>query len=253
MADPLAITSLVIELGSILKGLYEYGKKVKGAQAAIANLCSELAALQSILNDLENSMLDLSKAEFTTMRTMATTLVAGLTDRLEIKSGGFRRNIQALKFPFQEDSIKETLSKIERIKSWCLFVLMSDGHNTVSSLETGISNLTTLVQGDVRHRRERQDDKDNQNLRSLLAPVSPDNVHRRTCEAWRQTGSSSWFVGDVVTKWLESFDPAENVMVLVGKSGAGKSTLMSQAIEKCKQFAQVSDVIHSATSILPPI
>lgn len=104
MADPLSITGLVIELGSILKGLYEYGKKVKGAQSQIASLCSELvssleslkeiiwltdfqAALQSILTDLEGSMPDLAQAEFTTMRSMATALVNGLTARLEIKSG----------------------------------------------------------------------------------------------------------------------------------------------------------------------
>lgn len=119
---------------------------------------------------------------------------------------------------------------------------MSDGYTSVRSLQADLNALTSIVQDDVRYRRERQDNKENQNLRSLLAPVAPDNVNRQICQSWQHQGPSPWFTGDVVSKWLVSSDPAEQVMVLVGKSGAGKSTLISQAIEKCKKIAQVSVV-----------
>lgn len=123
---------------------------------------------------------------------------------------------------------------------------MNDEHSTSRSLQTDLKDLTTLVQDDVRSRRERQDDQANQVLRDMLAPVSPDDIHRQICQSWLQSRPSSWFIGDTFAKWLASTDPADQAMILAGKSGAGKSTLVSQAIEKCRKHAEADRSMHVA-------
>lgn len=250
MAEPLSLAGVVLQLGSILKELYEYGKRVKGAQSHILSLCSELAALKSILTDLqtqhESGTPGLREPEFSKMLSMATTLLDGLSYRLGPKISVRQRAMQSLKFPLEGDALKETLSRLERIKSWFLLILMSDEYATSKSLQADLQALTVLFQDDLRERRRREGEQDSEKLRDLLAPVSPDIVHRQACESWQHSGPSSWFVDDVVTKWLTRDDPGERVMVLTGKSGAGKTTLISQAIERCKQHTFTDYSTHVA-------
>ncbi len=173
----------------------------------------------------------------------AHTLVTSIAKQLETKQGVRQRAMQAMKYPFEEGAIKETLAKLERLKSWFLLALMTEERSTSRSLQREVQTPAGMVEGDIARREQLQQDEAATRLRAALAPVSPEMYHRRACANWTETGQSSWFLSGPVVTWLDSPDSTQHkrVKLLAGKSGAGKTTLMSQAVERCKEFAAQHD------------
>ena len=241
MADPLSTTGLAIQAGALMRQLYDYGKSVKGAQKQIIVLCSELAALKSILADLQSQndsgTISLAQQDHADMLSMAHALMSDLSKRLRVKSSSFQRALQSLKFPLDEDTRRDALAKLERLKSWFMLALMSEEQSTSKAMQNDLDVLRELIRSDITERKQHKDEQDDRRLRAFLAPVSPDNVHRKACESWKDTPPSSWFIDGPVSEWISSTD---RVMILIGKSGAGKTTLISQAIEKTKEYAEAN-------------
>ena len=243
MADPLSITGLVLQLGSVLKQLYEYGKKVSEAKGRLLSLCSELAAFKSVLTDVEpiykHNTADLDKFNVTDMIVEANVLVDDLAKQLSIKQTPAKRAMQFLKFPLNETFINEVLSKLERWKSTLLLALMTEEHSISTLMHSDVKALKELVEDDVGSRKAHQKELQIEKLVTSVAPISPDNPHRKACERWKADGRSSWFLDGPVTAWARGVKESERMMMLMGKSGAGKTTLLSQAIEKVRSDAKI--------------
>lgn len=241
MPDPISIAGIVLQLGSLLKQLYDYGKSVKSAQKDILHLCTELGALKSILGDVqaarETDAADGPGKEFLEMLSMAHGLVDSLCERFKARTSLRGKAMQSLKFPFDEDALTSIFAKLERLKSWFLLSLMTEQQSMSRSLQANVEDLKEIVQDDIAERNHYRKEQGKEKLHNFLAPVSPNAAHRRACECWKGSGPSSWFVDRLVTLWLSNTAETQRVLILDGKSGAGKTTLLSQAIEEAKARA----------------
>ena len=109
-------------------------------------------------------------------------------------------------------------------------------------MHSDVKALKEIVEDEVSYRKSHQKELQLEKLISSIAPVSPDNPHRKACERWKKEGQSSWFLDGPITVWTKGIQESERMMILTGKSGAGKTTLLSQAIEK---------IMHRTPSLYP--
>lgn len=239
MADPASITGLIFNIGSLLKYLYQYGKEVKSAQKEARDLCAELQALKGILSDVSSEQYAKNQ-DFREMLRNTKFIVEGLLHKLEPPDTKSGRLVQSLRWPLDSSGVKDALSKLERIKSWFLMILMVDSRSTSVELHDEMRALTTLVKDEVEHRKQRQSSDVHDRLCSKLAPVTPSVAHSKACKAWQGTDSGSWFLDGPFATWLNNKRPNQSLLVLSGKSGCGKTTLFSHAVEKAKAVCEKS-------------
>lgn len=186
MADPVSISGLVLELGSVIKKLYVYGKAVKDAQWDIIDLCGELSSLKSVLADLRihpsHSSIQPVAPEVQLSLASAKAIVDDLSEKLRPRTAGTtRRVLQSLTWPFDHASVKSTLAKLERLKSRFLLKLMTDSHSSTEDLRLDIANLTTVVEDEFADRKQEREASVLEVIRKHLAPVSSQSAHNRAC------------------------------------------------------------------------
>lgn len=233
MADPISISSIVLQIGSLIQNLYQYGRAAQNAQTDILKLCGELSALKSVLSDFEARWP--LPTEVVTERLQTTTiLISRIAQDLEPRSRKHERLLQSLKWPYNGAQVSRALAEIERLKSWFLLRMMTDTHSDTKNIQAGLNALTLTVQGDVSERRLELASQNLVAIRKLLAPISPNVMHKKSCETSFDTPSGSWLLEGKFKEWLSSDDPLKRALVLTGRSGSGKTTIMSQAVEHAR-------------------
>jgi hypothetical protein len=245
MADPLSIAGLAIQIGSIVKELYQYGRQAKAAQNDLVGLCSELLVLKSVINDLEteHSTGNEITREPDYLETIQSTqdLIEALSSRLRSKETSKGRLIQSLRWPFDSNEVQATIAKIERLKTWFLLRLMTDARKTNSDVQASMRGLQDLLVADIEHRRDESSVQSIQAIKKQLAPTPADGVHEEACKTWTGSAAGEWFTDHLLRKWLSS-ETTRRVLVLEGKSGSGKTTIMSRAISNAlRDYGSSSD------------
>ena len=242
MADPVSITGIVLQVGSLVQSLYEYGKAVRYAQKDIVRLCSELSALKSVLSDLESRSDQHVEATKERLETTQS-LMSDIIQELAPKTRKYERGLQSLKWPFSEAQVRITLDRIERLKSWFLLRMMTDTHSETRTIQANLNTLKLAIEEDASERRLQLAYQHTNAIRKLLAPVSPSVMHRKSCEISSETPSGSWLLEGKCKQWLSSNNPSERVLVLTGRSGSGKTTILSQAVEHARVLTASSPSI----------
>ncbi len=253
MADPVSAIGLALQVGELIKNLYDYGNGVKNAQKDIIGICGELTALKSILemycrygsNETTSAPEEFQKMLLATRQTLLE-----LAKMATPKASGPGRALQSLALPFSSSIMRDRLVKLERMKTWFLMATVMSSKVTADKIYDEMVRLTELLnlaqlQRDNAHRE--QDWEEYRGLLGLIAPASPDAAHSRACQYWQSTTTGSWFCKGELKAWMENSDEEQyRTLVLSGRSGSGKTILMSRAIEKLKMYAENQSHIRMA-------
>ncbi|KAJ5735532.1 uncharacterized protein N7483_000657 [Penicillium malachiteum] len=233
MADPISVTSLVLDVGHILASLIKYAKTVQVASVEIRRLSEELFALKGILEHVaahmpghlatDEDVGTKKESEFdygimTKVLHATNEFLQSIITELNITKAGLKRVTQKLQWPFTQERVKDQLAHLERIKSWLVLVLVSDQSLAYKSFQEDIGDLTTDGE-----------------LFKWIAPVNAASSHLRALDQHRP-GTSGWFVDGILKKFLWNTD-GKQVLFISGKSGSGKTTLLAQAINSLSSLA----------------
>lgn len=254
MADPVSITSLVLDASRVLSYLISYGRDLQSARTEPRKLSEELFALKGILEHLS------AQIEETPPRSCSDTLnpdllgnvlhstrelLHSLLRDLEEPKTKFKRLGKRLEWPFTQKEFDKHLSRLERVKSWLLLVLVADNASLDRALHTEMGDLARSLREDLHIRSQERIQSANRDLFRWLAPVDPATVHLR---AWRsrEIGTGKWFIDGYFKDWLRRNSAQKKIIFLVGKcmamlyswlpvlpanswsiAGAGKTTLLS--------------------------
>jgi hypothetical protein len=245
MADPVG---LCLSITTLVNQLYDYGSAVKAAQRDVTALCAELSALRStfeLLSTQDRAADQNNHGEFQSMLQSTELLLDGLSSKVGKKDTTLQRRMQSLKWPFNAGDIRETLLKLERLKSWFLLSFAVDDRRSSDSLHAQMKELADALRTDNLQRQHRDMTSVEASVRAALETVSPESAHRRACRSWQGTQSGLWFCDGPLKTWLGEKTPKRRIMLLTGKSGAGKTTLLSRAVE-CATQSAADDSLHVA-------
>ncbi|KAJ5220394.1 hypothetical protein N7468_009598 [Penicillium chermesinum] len=236
MPDPLAITSLVLEVGKIVADLIKYGKAVKSAQSDVAKLTEELLALKGILEQLSAQAKGEDNATITdphylkdALLETETTLQSLLSD-LGPPTSRLGQIKRKLEWPFARDTFEAHIARIERTKSFLMMILMSDARALQQDMHGRISDLTRRLEEDLQVRKDEKISVAHRELCKWISPVDTASVHRRAAKE-RVHNTGAWFREGIFKDWLQQKGPAKQILFLQGKSGAGKTTLFSNIVD----------------------
>ncbi|KAJ6021911.1 hypothetical protein N7540_007415 [Penicillium herquei] len=250
MADPISVTSLVLDVGHILARLIKYAKTVQIANVEIRRLSEELFALKGILEHVvahtpghlatDEDMRMKQESEFdyelmTKVLHATNEFLQSIIIELNIPKTGLQRVTQKLKWPFTQERVKDQLAHLERIKSWLVLVLVSDQSLAYRSFQEDISDLISTLKRDLQIREQERHQTADRELFQWIAPVNPASSHLRALDQ-HQPGTSGWFVDGILKKFLGNTD-GKQILFISGKSGSGKTTLLAQAINSLSSVA----------------
>ena len=223
--DPISITGLVIEVSHVLSCLIRYGKAVQTAKSEIRKLSEELFTLKGILEHLAAQIDDVAKWEEAetspfdrdvmarVLRTTNEFLQSFLVD-LETSETKFKRLKQTLKWPFTQTQVIEHLTRLERVKSWLILVLMADQHSVDREMQQEIRDLTNTLKEDLRIRAQERNQFFNRELLHWIAPVNPESSHLRASKR-HKNGTGRWFVDGHLKSFLNQEE--NRCLFLLGK------------------------------------
>lgn len=148
MADPVSITSLILEVSKILSSLVAYAKSVQGAMSEMRKLSEELFALKGILGHLSLEIgIDVQTGQqagsVSSFNSEALTRVLQTTNEFlqsllhDLRATKFKRLKQKLEWHFTQEQVNSYLAQLERVKSWLILV-----HN--SAMLERLANLSSM-------------------------------------------------------------------------------------------------------------
>lgn len=250
MADPLSIAGLIVGLSDLIDKLYHYGKRVKNAKADIALLCSELSALQNVLEhvkkraqELEGGSDDKDFAETVTSKQFVSVtqdahhFVSKLFEDLGAPRNAFHRATQLMKWPFTKKDLEERLQWLRRANSWYTLAMLADQSAGFDRLFEELHGFREVIIQDQSARRlqeeQRAEGEAIGQVLQALSSVDLETLHEQTRVDWLpETGM--WFLDGEFEEWLQNRKSVKRLLWLQGQSGAGKTTLFSQAVETAK-------------------
>ncbi|KAJ5142809.1 uncharacterized protein N7515_001596 [Penicillium bovifimosum] len=246
--DPISITGLVIEVSHVLSSLIRYAKTAQNAKPEVRKLSEELFTLKGILEHLaaqsehtpkwqESDKVNFDRDVMGRVLHTTNELIQSLLAGMETAETKFKRLKQTLKWPFTQKEILEHLTRLERVKSWLILVLMADQNSADRDIQHELRDLTSAVKEDLQIRVQERNQVANKLLFQWMAPVSPESSHLRASKSLK-IGTGGWFVDGHLRKFLDQDE--KRALFLVGKSGTGKSTLFAQAADKLIYMASQS-------------
>jgi hypothetical protein len=223
--DPISITGLVIEVSHVLSSLIRYAKTAQNAKSEVRKLSEELFALKGILEHLaaqtddDPNLKASEKASFdrdVMGRVLHTTneLLRSLLADLETAETKFKRLKQTLKWPFTQKEVIDHLTRLERVKSWLILVLIADQNSADRDIQHEIRDLTSAVKEDLQIRVQERSQMANKRLFQWMAPVSPESSHLRASKRLK-IGTGKWFVDGHLKDFLDQDE--KRALFLVGK------------------------------------
>lgn len=251
--DPLSIgfgvAGLVPLVASAIKLARSYWAGVRGAKEKVATLITELEALHSNLNALQN-LLDSKGPESEPSASDQSSVLMSCSTACRVKldvlvqkldrPGIAKSKMSVLKWPFEEKEYNETISELRSLTTWMQFSLSIGGYRLLSSSSTEV--LETLRQ-QLRHFEEikehqiglRRDLEHQQNLsqdlkrekQDLLNWLSVLNVQAQhdKIHAARTQNTGSWFLQDEdFLRWRDD-RAGSHLLWCHGLPGSGKTVL----------------------------
>ncbi|RAK73166.1 uncharacterized protein BO72DRAFT_531283 [Aspergillus fijiensis CBS 313.89] len=246
MADPISITSLIIDVGDLIHRLLTYAKKGRDASSDIRRLTEELFGLKGILEHLNSQFESSSPPETEKLASAAPEPLKSTLDKasesvqfllqdLEEPASRLRRLKQKLEWPFTQEQFTTHLTRLERVKSWLILLLTSDNLAFQRDLHGKITRLARSLEVDLKIRDDEKTRAAHNELLRWLAPVSPFSIHQQVSRD-RVDHTGKWFV-HTFKDWIMSDVVDRNILCLLGKSGIGKTTLFAHAVD---QLAAIS-------------
>lgn len=220
-----------MDVGHILASLINYAKSVQGAKSEMRKMSEELFALKGVLEHLASQSSEDTKqpqsggsessGQFNRdimARVLSTTkeFLQTLLADLETPATKFKRLKQKLEWPFTQDQVNTHLTKLERVKSWLILVLMADHASGDRDLQREMSTLTSSLKEDLRIRNQERSQMANKELFKWIAPASPANSHLRASKA-KRIGTGKWFIDGHLKRWLRDWKDQSRILFLVGK------------------------------------
>ncbi|PYI17905.1 hypothetical protein BO99DRAFT_336654, partial [Aspergillus violaceofuscus CBS 115571] len=223
MADPLSITSLIIDVGDLIHRLLTYAKKVRDASSDIRRLTEELFGLKGILEHLSSQFESSSPPETRKLASVATDSLNSTLEKanesvqlllldLEEPTSRLKRLKQKLEWPFTQEQFATHLTRLERVKSWLIIVLSSDSLAIQRDLHGKITSLATSLEAELKIRDEEKVQAAHNDLLRWLAPVSPVSIHQQISR--------------------DRVDCTGNFLL----AGIGKTTLFAHAVDELAAF-----------------
>lgn len=240
MADPVSITSLVLEIGHVVSSLIRYAKDLRGARSEPRKLTEELFALKGILEHLHpsaqqfeekkpppppyrpNTALDPSTLD-NVLRSTSEFLHTLLTE-LEEPETRFKGLKQRLEWPFTQKEFNAHLTRLERVKSWLILGMVADNAALDRDLYREMENLASCMKEDLYLRGQERMKSANRDLVGWLAPVEPGNAHLKASKR-TEIGTGRWFIDGYFKDWLRGDEDAVKIVFLMGKCMSGSNAL----------------------------
>jgi len=252
MADPISITGLVVGVSQVIFAAAKYAGQVKQADDDIEALLKELLELKGVLVQIQSQPNSTDSTLQETLRSPASEnilrtcheCVQELLEKLQAKSGSVKGKIQKFVWPFSKDSLSERITKLERIKSGLILMIVSVLTSSSNSILTKLSKVMETLTKDLEDRDMQARREMRRKIFEKLAPVDPELTHAR-CLGLTHPGTGEWFLKGPFEQWLRML-PRKRVLWLCGKSGAGKTILFSNAVERLRRTKGSQDNIASA-------
>jgi CheY-like chemotaxis protein len=216
MTDPVSITGLLITVGHLVSTLYEYGKDVKQARSDINDLTTEVLVLRGILQQIEHLKPNVTvsieprKDPYDVLKSTKE-FVELLLLKLEMPTSRVSKMLKYAKWPLDKDDVSNQLRRFERLKSLLILIFLTENSDSILS---AIQSLQSDLDVSLRSMDDLLSRQEDEKLLAWLAPLSPDEEHRRISEA-RQPGTRKWFLNGPFTDWLNDQEPS--IMWLTGK------------------------------------
>ena len=225
--DPLSIASLLLQIGSIVASLIDYGKSVEGASDEIRKLSEELFALKGVLEHIQTQINAESSTYLASLTANYRTMLVGIVESthkflqsllndLELPKRRFKKSMKKLEWPFKKQEVNQHLARLERVKSWLILVVTADTSSTSREIYSEISKLAISLQESLRITEQERSDKADREFLRWLAPVGPTEDHLRAGQNL-QSGTGGWFINGPMTDWLESTATGSTMLCLRGK------------------------------------
>ncbi|KAJ7586381.1 ankyrin repeat-containing domain protein, partial [Mycena floridula] len=165
--DPVGLSSSIISLIQAVKVIVDYLKDVHDAPRDRMDLLESLAGLQMVLESLRARFITNPQqhSSLETTRQLAApngpfehlnTLLARLETKLCPALAGRDRLVQRLTWSFDKSDVKDSLSRLERLKSLVLLALQNDHlalslaiQEDVKGVEQSVDDLSTVLQHEV--------------------------------------------------------------------------------------------------------
>lgn len=222
--DPISFAGLIMQVGSVVWSLIDYGKTVKGASDDISKLSQELFALKGILEHLQSQFNSESLAgltaydpkTFTGMIESTDAFLQSLLSSLEKPKLRFKKSMQKLEWPFKKNEVDQHIARLERVKTWFILVLMTDALSASRDISSEINELTRSLKENLRLTKQNKFDEAHEDLLRWLAPTGPTDEHMRACKN-RQPGTGKWFLNGPLSDWLKQPGTQNKLLCLRGK------------------------------------
>lgn len=231
MVDPLSVTSLIIDIGSLITKIISYAKAVRDARSDTQKLIEELFAIKGILEHLSTQVrpqdlnapslnsepLALFNPELleSTLRTTHEFIQSLLSD-LEEPASRFKRLKAKLEWPLTKEGANTHLLRLERVKSWLILVLTSDNSALQRDVHRQITSLAESLEKDLKVRDDERAHAARRDLFNWLAPVNPTGVHLRASKA-RESETGKWFLDGIFQNWMKDSSAYRPILFLMGK------------------------------------
>jgi hypothetical protein len=138
MADPISITGLILAIGGLINSAYKYGKQVKEANKEMTSLYGELVALQGVLSHIGLQQSEETKdgpdprtkqlcasLAFRDALLTSDEILRSLIQNLD-KRASTNQALGKLTWPLIKGDVRDDISRLERVKSYFLLVMMTD-------------------------------------------------------------------------------------------------------------------------------
>jgi len=127
MADPLSIAGLILAVGSAAQTVLSYALDAKDADQDISSLLTELLAVKGFLEQLHSDQQDgraFQSLEFAELLQSGVRVIRDLESDLGQPVSKIRGVLRRLKWPLKKDDVQKHVERLERLKTYCLLVLV---------------------------------------------------------------------------------------------------------------------------------
>ncbi|KNG89399.1 putative ankyrin repeat-containing protein [Aspergillus nomiae NRRL 13137] len=247
MADPLAITGLILQVIETAGQVYRYCKEVKNADNEIRELFGELFALKAVLEQMSKerqgtlniedpkSAQALSSESFRHALLSANGILKDILDDLMKRQLRGKSFFKQLGWPGKKEKLQDSIVQLERLKSYFILVMVNESSAMDKEVLSSINYLTDL--GTLMRQDSQKDLR--QKIREWICPFDVEVSHRKARSVC-QAGTGSWFIDGTFQRWFRGQEKSR-LLYLEGKSGSGKTVLCSTAIEEARNATQSTD------------
>ncbi|KAK5053766.1 hypothetical protein LTR84_001727 [Exophiala bonariae] len=242
MAEPLSLIASLIAVaqisGEIISLCYNYRSGIKGADANVTRLTSEVKSVRDIIENLikvvdEQPPQDSQVEAIASLATPGGPLTQALDElqQLEIKlrpASGWRAVGKLLKWPLSEPEVVKTLDRINRLNTTLALAASTDHLKIAIAHRAETKAIKDDTSALLQHQDSTQDKKDRKTIFQWLnAPNAETNLIVARSKRCASTGG--WILNDPnYQRWL---DTPQSLLWVSGIPGGGKTILCASMIE----------------------